>query len=144
MENQEKLQELQVLEQNLQNVLMQKQTFQIELAETQGALEELEKSGEEVYKIIGQLMIKSEKAKMKIELEEKIFDNKKESSYFENKEFVNHYLDDDDIEKFYVLSLTDDDKMELKRLYSPSLLDCLNYLYENEIDKNGWNIYDLK
>jgi len=50
---------------------MQKQTFQIELAETRGALEELEKSGEDVYKIIGQLMLKSDKSKMKSELEEK-------------------------------------------------------------------------
>ena len=69
--DQNKLQELQILEQNLQGILMQKQTFQIELAESQGALEELEKSGEEVYKIIGQLMIKSDKSKMKSELEEK-------------------------------------------------------------------------
>jgi len=69
--NQNKLQELQILEQNLQGILMQKQTFQIELAETRGALEELEKSGEDVYKIIGQLMLKSDKSKMKSELEEK-------------------------------------------------------------------------
>jgi len=62
---------LQILEQNLQSILMQKQTFQIELAETQGALEELEKSGEDVYKIIGQLMLKSDKPGMKAELEEK-------------------------------------------------------------------------
>ena len=69
MEN--KIQEMQILEQNLQNILMQKQTFQIELAETNGALEELEKSGDDVYKIIGQLMLKTEKSKIKTELEEK-------------------------------------------------------------------------
>jgi len=66
-----KIQELQILEQNLQNILFQKQTFQIELAETQGALEELGNSGDDVYKIIGQLMLKSDKSKMKSELEEK-------------------------------------------------------------------------
>ena len=48
--DQNKLQELQILEQNLQSVLMQKQTFQIELAESQGALEELEKSGEDILR----------------------------------------------------------------------------------------------
>ena len=62
---------MQILEQTMQNVLIQKQSFQIELAETQGALEELEKTEDEVYKIIGQLMLKTEKAKTVIELEEK-------------------------------------------------------------------------
>lgn len=77
-------------------------------------------------------------------VKEKIFNNEKKTFYFENKEYVVHYLDDDDIEKFYVLILLDKDKTtELKRIYSPSLLDCLNYLYENSIE-NNWNIYDLK
>jgi len=69
-------QEFQILEQNLQNVLLQKQAFQIELRETQAALKELEKSGEEVFKMIGQLMIKTDKKEMKGELvnKEKILD----------------------------------------------------------------------
>ena len=71
MNSENKIQELQILEQTMQNVLIQKQSFQIELAETQGALEELEKTEDEVYKIIGQLMLKTEKAKTVIELEEK-------------------------------------------------------------------------
>lgn len=53
--------ELQMLEQNLQNIFLQKQAFQMELRETQAALKELEKSGEEVFKIVGQLLIKTEK-----------------------------------------------------------------------------------
>ena len=71
-----RIQELQILEQNLQNILLQKQAFQIELRETQAALKELEKSGEEVFKIIGQLMIKTDKKSMKEELinKEKIID----------------------------------------------------------------------
>lgn len=69
--NQEKLQEMRILEQNLQNILLQKQTFQIELAETKAALQEMEKSSDEVYKIVGQLMIKSEKEKIKKELQDK-------------------------------------------------------------------------
>ena len=64
----EKIQEMQILEQRLQNTILQKQAFQMELGETNAALEELEKSGEEVFKIIGQLMIKSEKSKIKEEL----------------------------------------------------------------------------
>jgi prefoldin beta subunit len=66
--NQEKIQEMQILEQQLQNTIIQKQAFQIESTETSSALEELEKSGDEVFKIIGQLMIKSEKSKIKEEL----------------------------------------------------------------------------
>jgi len=66
-----KIQEIQFLEQNLQNLLMQKQAFQMELSETQAALKELENSGEEVFKIVGQLMIKSDKGKMQEELAEK-------------------------------------------------------------------------
>lgn len=66
-----RIRELQILEQNLQNLLLQKQAFQIEMRETEAALRELEKSGDEVFKIIGQLMIKTEKGKIKKELEEK-------------------------------------------------------------------------
>ena len=68
---QEKIQEMQMLEQTLQNLLMQKQSFQMELSETESALEAITSSGDEVFKIIGQLMIKVEKPKMKEELETK-------------------------------------------------------------------------
>lgn len=77
MEKQEnKIQEMQILEQSLQNLLMQKQAFQMELTETQSALKEIENSGDEVFKIIGQLMIKSDKSKIKEELinKEKMLD----------------------------------------------------------------------
>ena len=67
----QKIQEIQFLEQNLQNLLLQKQAFQMELSETQSALKEIESSGDEVFKIIGQLMIKTDKAKMQKELENK-------------------------------------------------------------------------
>ena len=66
-----KIQEMQILEQRLQNSILQKQAFQMELAETNSALKEMEKSGEEVYKIIGQLMIKTEKSKIHEELSDK-------------------------------------------------------------------------
>jgi len=66
-----KIQELQILEQNLQNLSMQKQAFQIELTEVLNALSGLKKSGEEVYKIVGGLMVRSSKADLTSDLEEK-------------------------------------------------------------------------
>jgi len=66
--DQSKVQEMQILEQNLQNLFMQKQSFQIEFSETQSALKEIEASGDEIFKMIGQLMIKSDKSKVKEEL----------------------------------------------------------------------------
>ena len=66
-----KIQELQILEQNLQNQLMQKQTVQIELNEVQNALDDLKRTGDEVYKIIGGVMIRSNKADLLKELSEK-------------------------------------------------------------------------
>ena len=66
--NQEKIQELQILEQTLQNLLAQKQAFQMEFSETDSALKEIEKSGDEVFKIVGQIMLKVGKDKMKEDL----------------------------------------------------------------------------
>lgn len=71
MEKENQFQEMQILEQNLQNILLQKQAFQIELIETQSALKEIANSDGEVFKIVGQLMIKTEKNKMKDDLENK-------------------------------------------------------------------------
>ena len=70
-EQNQKIQQMQFLEQNLQNILMQKQAFQMELSETVSALKEIEKSSEDVYKVIGQLMIKVSKDKIKEELKNK-------------------------------------------------------------------------
>lgn len=74
--SQESMHEMHMIEQGLQNTLMQKQAFQMELNEAKAALKELEKSGDEVFKIIGQLLIKSDRNKVKEELQnkEKIID----------------------------------------------------------------------
>jgi len=69
--DQQKIQEMQILEQTLQNILLQKQAFEMELAETNAALKEIEKSGDEVYKVIGQLMIKKKKKEVEEELKDK-------------------------------------------------------------------------
>jgi len=71
MVSENKIQEMQILEQNLQNILLQKQAFNMELIETQEAAKEIEKSGDEVFKIIGQLMLKSDRLKIKEELKNK-------------------------------------------------------------------------
>ena len=75
MDNQ-KIQEIQILEQNIQNLLLQKQAFDMELSESKAALKEIENAKEDVFKLIGQLMIKSDKNKVKEELlnKEKILD----------------------------------------------------------------------
>lgn len=67
----QKIQEMQFLEQNLQNLMMQKQAFQMELSETTAALKEVNNSKDEVFKIIGQLMVQTDKKKMVDELESK-------------------------------------------------------------------------
>ena len=68
MADQDKIQEMQILDQNVQNLFLQKQSFQIEISETQLALKEIENSGDEIFKMVGQLMIRSDKAKVKEEL----------------------------------------------------------------------------
>ena len=45
-----KIQEIQILEQNLQNLLLQKQAFQMEISETIAAKREIEMAGEDVFK----------------------------------------------------------------------------------------------
>jgi prefoldin beta subunit len=70
-ENLRKIQELQMLEQNLQSLILQKQAFQFEENEIINALEELKTSGEEVYKIVGQVMIKSNKQDLEKDLKSK-------------------------------------------------------------------------
>ena len=70
-ETEKSIQELQMLEQSLQNLLMQKQAFQMELNETENASSELDKAKDEVYKIAGQIMIRSSKEALVKELDEK-------------------------------------------------------------------------
>ena len=92
-EKQKKIQEVQIIEQNLQNLLLQKQAFQMEISETKAAKKEIEKSSD-IFKIIGQLMIKTEKEKTMEELinKEKILDlrmksiEKQEASLMERSE----------------------------------------------------------
>ncbi len=69
-ETEKKIAQLQMLEQNLQNTLMQKQRFQSDLLEAENALKEID-SAEEVYKIVGNIMISKKKEDLKKELSSK-------------------------------------------------------------------------
>jgi prefoldin beta subunit len=72
MESKDKrIQEIQILEQTLHNLSFQKQAFQLELSETIETLSNLDSSEGEIFKIVGQLMIKANKEKTKEELSSK-------------------------------------------------------------------------
>ena len=66
----EKVNQLQMIEQNLQQLLSQRQQFQGQLVEVESALEELKKS-EDAYKIVGNIMIKTAKDDLSKDLNEK-------------------------------------------------------------------------
>ncbi len=68
---QEKIQELQILEQNLQAILSQKQSTQIEINECDNALAEIEKSPQEIYRVVGNIMLRSSKEDTKAFLDDK-------------------------------------------------------------------------
>lgn len=70
-ETENKIAQLQMLEQNAQNITMQKQTLQAQLIEVNNAKEEVEKSKGLVYKIIGSVMVSSNKEDVKKDLDSK-------------------------------------------------------------------------
>ncbi len=65
-----KINQLQLLQQNLQNIAVQKQQYENQLVELESALAELSTT-EKAYKIVGKLMIASPKQKLVQELQEK-------------------------------------------------------------------------
>jgi len=70
---QEQLGRLQQAQQNLQSILAQKQQLEMEQLETNKALEELKKAGDndQVFKHAGSILIKSTKMELVSELDEK-------------------------------------------------------------------------
>ncbi|MBD3248933.1 prefoldin subunit beta [Candidatus Woesearchaeota archaeon] len=70
-ETEEKIGQLQSIEQGMQSFLMQKQQLQMQMMEIESALKEIGKNSEKAYKIIGNIMVSSEKEELKKELEEK-------------------------------------------------------------------------
>ncbi len=69
----EKIENLHLIEQNLQNLSAQKQNLQAQLLEIENSLEEIKKSKGKVYKIVGSIMVLSEKDDV-----EKYLNSKKE------------------------------------------------------------------
>jgi len=70
MKDQEKkIQELQLIEHNLSNLSMQKQSFMSRLMENENALNEINETKKQAYKIVGNIMIAAEKEDLKKELD---------------------------------------------------------------------------
>src|SRR3989338_6555455 len=67
---QESIARLQILEQNLQAILMQKQQFQTQLLEIESALKEIQTS-KTIYKIVGNIMVNTEKQDIEKDLQQK-------------------------------------------------------------------------
>jgi prefoldin beta subunit len=72
MEQQQLLQSAAVLQQQLQNIMMQREAMSVQVLEIKKALDELGKTSEkEVYKIAGPILIKSAKAGVLKELKDR-------------------------------------------------------------------------
>lgn len=71
MDADNKIEELKVLESNLQSLLTQRQSFQMEINEVDNALEELKDYQDEIYKLVSGMLIKTNKEKIVAELKEK-------------------------------------------------------------------------
>mgnify|MGYP001607030834 CR=1 FL=1 len=63
--------DLHILESNLQQLAMQKQSLELEMNEITNALREVTKSKGDVYRVLANVMVKSDKQSMQKELEEK-------------------------------------------------------------------------
>ena len=70
-EQEEKITEIQLLEQSMQSLLQQKQKFQSELVEVENALNELKNTKSKPYKIVNNIMFEAEPEDLKEELSSK-------------------------------------------------------------------------
>lgn len=69
-DTEQKIAQLQMLEQSLQSFLGQKQQFQMQAVEIESALSELNNTNK-AYKIVGNIMVESDKAELKADLQSK-------------------------------------------------------------------------
>jgi len=69
-DTEKKISQLQMMEQNLQGFLQQRQKVQSDLVEVESALSEIEKT-DTAYKIVGNLMINASKEDLQKDLKEK-------------------------------------------------------------------------
>ncbi len=68
---QEKIQELQLLQQRLSMFTAQKQQLQLQLAEAENAVSELDKVKPPAYKLVGEILVEKPLDELKKELKEK-------------------------------------------------------------------------
>jgi len=66
-----KIQEISSIENILQNLLFEKQAFDLELSEIESAISELKNSSQDSFKLVGNLLLRFDKSKLLLELEEK-------------------------------------------------------------------------
>jgi prefoldin beta subunit len=66
-----KIQDLQLMEQGLQSLMLQKQSIQVEVLDIENALDELKDSTGESYKIVGPVMVSVSKSDLEKDLNEK-------------------------------------------------------------------------
>jgi len=84
-ETQDKIKQLETVEQNLQAYGVQRQAISSQLVEVESALKEVGKS-DEAYRIVGNVMVKADKAKLVEELTEKAETLKKRLDTVEKQE----------------------------------------------------------
>ena len=70
-ETEKDIAQLQMLEQNLQHSLAQRQSFQMQQLEIENALKEIEMSKEKPFKVVGTVMVETTKESLKQELTSK-------------------------------------------------------------------------
>ncbi len=70
-DTEQKIAQLQMFEQNLQNFHMQKQNFSNQVLEIENAIEELNKSKDDAFKLVGNIMLKKDKKDLIKDLESK-------------------------------------------------------------------------
>ena len=68
---QEKIAQMQLLQQRLQVFTAQKQQFQLQAIEIENALAEIKDTKSPVYKLVGEILVEKETEKLKKELEDK-------------------------------------------------------------------------
>jgi prefoldin beta subunit len=89
-ETQQQIQELQMMEQQFQQLLMQKNAFSMEANDTDLIIREVEKTEDEVFRIVGnQVVIKSSKEKILEDMQKKkeLIDKRMEAIDLQEKEF---------------------------------------------------------
>ncbi len=89
-ETQRKIQEIQIIEQNFQQLMMQKQSYTFELNESNLALDELKKAEGDVFKIVAnQVVLKTNKPDLEKELSHKkeLIETRLKSIEKQEKEF---------------------------------------------------------